>query len=110
MSHGASYQPNSIYKFTSRFRFDNDTFTVKRTELEASAAFDRWTVTLLYGDYAAQPDLGFLDRRQGVLGSASVKLDANWVLLGAARYDLNNNASPRICSVSAMWTIALSWA
>ncbi len=25
-------------------------------------------VSLLYGDYAAQPDLGFLDRRQGVLG------------------------------------------
>ncbi len=38
-----SYQPNSTYKFTSRFRFDNDTFTVKRTELEARATFDRWT-------------------------------------------------------------------
>ena len=84
-----SYQPNSTYKFTSRFRFDNDDFTVKRTELEASAKFDRWNVSLLYGDYAAQPELGFLDRRQGVLGTASVKLDANWVLLGAARYDIN---------------------
>jgi len=83
-----SYQPNSTYKFTSRFRFDNDQFTVKRTELEASANFNRWTVSMLYGDYAAQPELGFLDRRQGILGSGSVKLDANWVLLGAARYDL----------------------
>ena len=84
-----SYQPNSTYMFTSRFRFDNDTFTVKRTELEARATFDRWTGSLLYGDYAAQPELGFLERRQGVLGSGQVKLDANWVLLGAARYDIN---------------------
>ncbi|HET9716632.1 MAG TPA: LPS-assembly protein LptD [Pseudolabrys sp.] len=84
-----SYQPNSTYMFTSRFRFDNDTFTVQRTELEARATFDRWMGTILYGDYAAQPELGFLDRRQGVLGSGQVKLDANWVLLGAARYDIN---------------------
>jgi len=87
----ASYQPNSTYKFTSRFRFDNDTLAVKRTELETSANFDRWGVSLLYGDYAAQPEIGFLNRRQGLLGSGSVKLDANWVLRGAALYDLNNN-------------------
>jgi LPS-assembly protein len=75
--------------FTSRFRFDNDTFNVKRTEIEARANFDRWSGSLLYGDYAAQPELGFLDRRQGVLGTGQVKLDANWVLIGAARYDIN---------------------
>jgi LPS-assembly protein len=62
---------------------------VQRTELEANANFDRWNVGVLYGDYAAQPLLGFLDRRQGVLATGSVKLDANWVLLGAARYDIN---------------------
>ena len=84
-----SYQPNSTYMFTSRFRFDNDDFTLRRTELETRANFDRWSVGLLYGDYAAQPELGFLDRRQGMLGTGSVKLDANWVLLGGARYDLN---------------------
>lgn len=84
-----SYQPNSTYMFTSRFRFDNDTFKVQRTELEARVTFDRWAGTLLYGDYAAQPELGFLDRRQGILGTGQVKLDANWVLLGSARYDIN---------------------
>jgi LPS-assembly protein len=87
----ASYQPNSTYKFSSRFRFDNDTFAIKRLELETSANFDRWSVSLLYGDYAAQPEIGFLDRNQGLLGSASVKLDANWVLRGSALYNLNSN-------------------
>jgi len=86
-----AYQPNSTYRFTSRFRFDNDTFEVKRTELEAAANFNRWTVSVLYGDYAAQPELGFLDRRQGVLGSASYKIDANWLLRGSALYDVRNN-------------------
>jgi LPS-assembly protein len=84
-----SYQPNSIYMFTSRFRLNNDTFTPQRIELEARANFDRWSGSLLYGDYAAQPLIGILDRQQGVLGSGQVKLDANWVLLGAARYDIN---------------------
>ncbi len=84
-----SYQPNSTYMFTSRFRFNNDTFEVQRTELEGRVNFDRWSGALLYGNYAAQPELGFLDRRQGILGTGQVKLDANWVLLGSARYDLN---------------------
>ncbi len=86
-----SYQPNSQYTFTSRFRFDKDTFAVQRTELETRATFDRFSLGLLYGDYAAQPALGFLDRREGILGSGLLKLDANWALLGAARYDLHAN-------------------
>lgn len=83
-----SYQPNKIYTFTSRFRFDHNNFSAQRTELEARANFDRWSTSLLYGDYAAQPELGFLTRRQGVLGDVSLKLDANWVLSAGARYDL----------------------
>ena len=84
-----SYQPNSTYAFISRFRFDNDRFTTQRLELEARTNFDRWSGSLLYGDYAAQPLLGILDRQQGILGTGQVKLDANWVLLGGARYDIN---------------------
>ncbi|MGB9041903.1 MAG: LPS-assembly protein LptD [Pseudolabrys sp.] len=84
-----SYQPNNIYTFTSRFRFNNDTFTPQRIELEARANFDRWGGSILYGDYAAQPLLGILDRQEGILGTGQVKLDANWVLLGGARYDIN---------------------
>jgi LPS-assembly protein len=87
-----SFQPNNTYKFISRFSFDSDTFDVKRTELETSANFNRWSVSLLYGDYAAQPALGFLNERRGVLGSASYKIDTNWVLYGSARYDLFANS------------------
>jgi LPS-assembly protein len=84
-----SVAPNKTYMFTSRFRFDKDNWSRQRMELEARANFDRWIVSAAYGDYAAQPDLGFLERRQGVLGNVQVKLTQNWVLFGGARYDLD---------------------
>jgi LPS-assembly protein len=84
-----SYRPNQTFTFSSRFRFDKSSFDVKRLELETSAAFERWNFSLLYGKYAAQPDIGFLDDRQGILGTARYKLADNWVVFGGARYDLN---------------------
>jgi LPS-assembly protein len=84
------FQPNQIYSFTSRFRFDHDDFSVQRLELEARANFDRWNVSVLYGDYAAQPQLGFLTRRDGVLTSGAYKVSDNWVVNGGIRYDIQN--------------------
>jgi LPS-assembly protein len=86
-----SFQPNKTYKFTSRFRFDDETMKTERLELEASATYDRWGLAVTYGRYAAQPELGFFTAREGILGSASYKLDANWVLYGSALYDLDQN-------------------
>lgn len=83
-----SYQPNRVYTFTARARFDESTFAVQRFELESRALFDRWSLQVLYGSYAAQPQLGFLTRREGIIGGAQVKLTENLVLLGSARYDL----------------------
>jgi len=83
-----TYQPNSVFAFTARGRFDEATFAVQRLELETRANFDRWNVQLLYGDYAPQPELGFLFRRQGILTGASFKVTQNWIMLGSARYDL----------------------
>jgi LPS-assembly protein len=82
------FQPNRTYQFTSRFRFDESDFTLKRLELEATAYLERWRVTVMYGDYAAQPELGFLDRREGVLLSTAYKVNPNWVLSTAMRYDI----------------------
>jgi LPS-assembly protein len=86
-----AFQPNRTYQFISRFRFAKDGFDVQRMELEARATFDRWSVAGTYGGYAAQPLLGFVDRRQGILATGSYKLDANWTVLGGARYNLVDN-------------------
>ncbi|TAK50355.1 MAG: LPS-assembly protein LptD [Xanthobacteraceae bacterium] len=83
-----SYQPNRTFTFTSRARLDEHTLDMQRLELESRANFERWSVSLLYGRYAAQPDLG-LTQREGVLSTASLKVAANWVLNGGLRYDLD---------------------
>jgi LPS-assembly protein len=88
---GVAYQPNSTLSLTSRFRFDQADFTLQRLEFEAAANFDRWTTTVTYGSYAAQPLLGFLDRREGIVGTARFKVNPNWLLLGGARYDLQTD-------------------
>jgi LPS-assembly protein len=96
------YQPNQIYSFIARGRFssggfdpglghDVAVFTPERLEFEARANFDRWTVQMMYGDYAAQPLIGYLNKRDEILAGASVKLTQNWVVLGSVRYDLAVN-------------------
>ncbi|MEY9169213.1 LPS-assembly protein [Bradyrhizobium elkanii] len=86
-----AYSPNRTYTFSVRSRMDEATWNINRFEAQASANFDRWSVSLMYGDYAAQPELGYLTRREGILASGSVKVAANWVVQGAARWDLEAN-------------------
>jgi LPS-assembly protein len=87
-----SYAPNSVYLLTTRYRFDHDTTELRQFEAEARAAFDRFQFTALYGRYDAQPELGFLTRRDGILGTASVKLTQNWIATAQIRYDINANS------------------
>jgi LPS-assembly protein len=86
-----NYSPNRTYTFSTRARFDEQTLDVQRFEAEGRASFDRWSVSLMYGNYAPQPELGYLTRREGLLGSGSIKVAANWVVSGAARWDLVAN-------------------
>jgi LPS-assembly protein len=89
---GISYQPNRTLTFSARTRLDEKNLALRRLELEAKANFDRWSVSVLYGNYDKQPELGYLTRREGILTTASVKLASNWVVTGGLRYDLNANA------------------
>ncbi len=61
-------------------------------KLQGSASFDRWSVSMIYGNYAAQPELGFLTRREGILDH---RLDQARLELGCVRrgvrYDLQAN-------------------
>lgn len=86
-----NYSPNRTYTFSTRARVDEATLAVQRVETEAKASFDRWSISLTYGNYAAQPELGYLTRRDGILASGSVKIVSNWVFNGAARWDLQAN-------------------
>ena len=85
----ASWQPDRVYTFTTRYRFDEESMALRRFEVEGRANFDRWNLMVMYGRYDAQPQLGFLTMREGILGQTQVKLNANWVVTGALRYDLD---------------------
>ena len=87
-----AYAPNRTYTFSTRTRLDQATGDVQRLEVEGRANFNRWSFSLMYGDYAPQVDLGYLTRRSGILGSGSVKLASNWVATGAARWNLESNS------------------
>jgi LPS-assembly protein len=86
-----NYSPNRTYTFSVRSRLDEPTLNINRFEAEGRASFDRWSVSLMYGNYAPQPELGYLSRREGLLGTGSIKVAANWVVTGAARWDLEAN-------------------
>ncbi len=87
-----AYQPNKIFTLSTSFRLDDSNLAVKRFELEGKANFDRFSVSMLYGNYDKQPELGYLNRREGVLGTGSFKIGANWVVSGGLRYDITNRS------------------
>jgi LPS-assembly protein len=86
-----AYQPNSTYTFSASTRLDESSLSLRRLELEGRANFDRWSVSMLYGNYDKQPELGFLTRREGILTTGSFKVSENWVVSGGLRYDLESN-------------------
>jgi LPS-assembly protein len=85
------YQPNSQLSLSSRFRFDEANYSLQRSEYEASFNFERWTTSVMYGYYAPQPAIGFLDEREGITSTAKFKISPNWQTFGGIRYDLKAN-------------------
>src|SRR5207248_1222899 len=60
--------------------------------VQATTQFDKGgAVKMLFGNYAPQPELGYLTRREGILTSGSLKVATNWVVTGSARWDLEAN-------------------
>jgi LPS-assembly protein len=84
------YQPNSQLTLSSRFRFDEGNYSIQRSEYEATFNFERWSTTVMYGYYAPQPQIGFLESREGITSTARFKLSPNWQSFGGVRYDLKN--------------------
>ncbi|WP_454685119.1 LPS-assembly protein LptD [Ancylobacter moscoviensis] len=84
------YQPTKDFSVINRFRFDRDDWSVQRYEVEGRAQlFNKLSVSALYGLYTAQPELGYYEEREGILGTGTLKLNENWSIRAAARYNLN---------------------
>ena len=83
-----AYQPDNIYTFISRFLLDENTFQrAPASRSRAARTSIAGSSPALYGNYDAQPEIGFLERRQGVTGQVTFKFTQNWsvLALGALR-------------------------
>jgi LPS-assembly protein len=87
----ATFQPNKTYAFISRFRFDEQNFDLRRMELEGKVNFDRWSASLTYGNYDAQPTAGLLLPREGISPTATLKLTPNWNVTASALYSIDSS-------------------
>ena len=77
--------------FTTRARFDEEDFAVRRFEAGFNGSFFPFplSTTLVYARYEAQPELGYEKRREGLVGSATYGVTANWSLSGSVLLDLD---------------------
>ncbi|MFT0861583.1 LPS-assembly protein LptD [Ancylobacter sp. G4_0304] len=87
----ALFAPTSNFAVVNRFRFDNDDWTVERYELEARTKVSDLSLSAIYGLYAAQPELGYYENREGILGRAAYAINQNWSVSAAARYNLHED-------------------
>jgi LPS-assembly protein len=85
------YQPTNNLSFATRYLFDRDTFALNRFEAEMTTTWDRLKLSTIYASYQAQPDIGFLTRREGVYQTATYNFEKHWSVTGGIRYDLDQN-------------------
>lgn len=69
-------------------RFDERTFSMRRSELETAYTGDIYATSARYTFIAAQPQYGFNRDRHEIGGSARVRFDENWSAFGSTSYDI----------------------
>jgi LPS-assembly protein len=83
--------------FTTRARFDEDDFSIRRFEAGVNASFLPFplSTSIVYARYEAQPELGYDKRREGLVGSATYGLTPNWSVSGSVQLDLDKYLDAR---------------
>jgi LPS-assembly protein len=84
-----AYSPTKQINFIARGRFDDESLKLQRLELSASGTVGSLTSTVLYARQEAQPDLGFVRRREGLSFSNVLRLPNNWYTTGSVVLDLD---------------------
>lgn len=87
--------PSSRFTFTGRGRFAEDTFALRRIELQTTASLGPLTTSVIYARYGAQPALGIDQRREGLSTAATWQLTPNWSLNGSVLFDLDRYLQDR---------------
>jgi LPS-assembly protein len=92
------FSPNNRMSFATRGRFDQDDLSLRRFEAMATADLNPWlpmSTSITYARYEAQPELGYPNRREGVLASARVNITDAWYVSGSVLVDLDRYLDAR---------------
>jgi LPS-assembly protein len=101
-----AFTPNKQLSFVARGRFDDASLKLKRLELSSTVVTGSLTTSVVYARQDAQPDLGFVRRREGLLLSNSLTLPNNWYVTGSVLVDLDRYLYDRdLYAVSAPGTL-----
>lgn len=87
--------PGPNFNLTTRARFDEKSFALKRLEVGPTFNVDRLSGSVLYARYEAQPELGYSFRREGVAISGNLKLNTNWSVFSSTVLDLDRYLQTR---------------
>jgi LPS-assembly protein len=91
-------KPNQNLSFSTRARFDESYFALQRFEAQAQANLNPWlpiSTNVIYGRYARQPELGYDNRREGLLTSATLNITPRWSVGAGFLFDLDRYLTSR---------------
>ena len=88
-------QPNSNLSFAYEARLKNDLSAFNRQEVVASLSFDRFSSSLSYLDFAAQPNYGQPLPTHWVSGDTKFGLGRGWSFFGGMTYDFTTSVFTR---------------
>ena len=83
-----AFAPGPNLSFTAKGRFDQRNFALKRLDVGVTASIGRLTADVLYARYAAQPEIGYPKRREGISTNAKLMLGPNFFVTGTAMFDM----------------------
>lgn len=79
----------------ARGRFDRNKLNLKRLETTAYGRVGPVTASATYAIFAAQPELGYPNRREGLSTAARVELSEHWFASGSMQFDLSRYLEDR---------------
>jgi LPS-assembly protein len=76
---------------TSKQQFDNTTFGLTRLDAIAAVNFKGLSTSVDYARYDAQPELGWLYKREGIVTNATYKFYDHWDIHGSVVLDMSRH-------------------
>ena len=87
----AAFAPNSMFSFGVRARFNETDLALRRIDASATMTLGNLQASVLYARYAAQPELGFNTRREGIYAYARYKFLENYWVSAQTTLDLDRH-------------------